>query len=207
MSSRIAVSRQSNLVVASRTRLAMILWAGALGLYPSRRVGAQALPSERSRPIGAYVTGMFGIATGSGKCPDGPCFPSAPMIFTLSGGARLRLASFGAHGGTWASLGIEHTRLPLFLSTDPTPTAWLAAGRITVGARTRAALAGSTGSFRRGDTRGRIVQWRVHVEHRHGLAFAGVTQLRAMQIYANTPTAGPRPFEPRLVVFGSGLDF
>lgn len=190
-----------------RALLGLIFSTGALALYPSRHVGAQASASERSRPIGAYVTGMYGIATGPGECPDGPCFPSAPMIFALSVGARLRVASFGALGGAWASLGIEHTRLPLLLSTDPTPAAWLTAGRITLGARARVALAGSTGRFRRGEMRGQIAQWRVHVEFRHVLAFAGVTQLRAMQIYANTPTAGPRPFEPRLVVLGSGFDF
>ena len=80
-------------------------------------------------------------------------------------------------------------------------------GRIAVGARTRVAVAGSTGRFRYVDTRGRIVQWGVHAQYEHALVFAGVTQLRAMRLYQFRPTEDPKPFRPRLVVFGWGFDF
>ena len=180
----------------------MVVCAGVLALRTSSLVGAQ--EPERSRLIAPYFTGMLGFATGPGECVDGPCFPSAPMIFAASGGARVRLASLGARGGAWASLGVEHTRLPLFPPSNPTPTAWLAAGRLTVGARTRVAVSGSTGTVRYSLSRGRMVQWRAHAEHDHALAFVGVVQMRVMEI---SPWAAPQPFHPRLVVFGTGADF
>ena len=183
--------------------LKMVVCAGVLALCPPSHVRAQA--PERSRSIAPYLTGMLGWATGPGECVDGPCFPSAPMVFVLGGGARVRLASLGERGaGVWASLGPEYVRIPLFLSDLPTPTAWLAAGRITVGARWRVAVAGSTGKFHDDNTRGRIVQWRVHAQYEHGLVFAGVTQLRAMRL---SQLQDPQPFRPRLLVYGSGFDF
>ena len=185
----------------------MVVCAVALVLHLPRLAGAQAPLEARSRLITPYVTATLGFATGPGECPDGPCFPSAPMVFALGGGARVRLATLGARrAGVWASLGPEYARIPLFLSDLPTPTAWLAAGRITVGARKRIAAAGSTGSFRYGETQGRIVQWSLHAQYEHALAFAGVTQLRAMHHYEFPPTEA-RPFRPRLIVFGSGFDF
>jgi len=192
-----------------KSRLSLISALCALGLHAPTLLGAQEPAEGKSRLLAPYVTATLGFATGPGDCPaETPCFPSAPMAFALSGGARVRIASLGARGaGVWASLGPEYARIPLFLSDLPTPTAWLAAGRITVGARARAAVAGSTGTFEYGITRGRIVQWGVHAQYENALVFAGVTQLRAMHLYQITPTEVPRPFRPRLVVFGTGFDF
>ena len=152
----------------------MVVCAGALCLHPSRLAGAQEAGEAKSHLVAPYFTATLGFATGPGECPGAPCFPSAPMVFALSGGARVRLASLGARdAGVWASLGPEYARIPLFISDLPTPTAWLAAGRITVGARKRVAVAGSTGTFRYIDTRGRIVQWAVHAQYEHGTRVRG----------------------------------
>ena len=186
----------------------MVVCAGALGLQPSRLVGAQESAEAKSRLVAPYFTATLGFATGRGSVPTVPAFPR-PRWSSRSAAARAcgSPPSAPRGAGVWASIGPEYARIPLFLSDLPTPTAWLAAGRIAVGARTRVAVAGSTGTFRYTDTRGRIVRWTVQGQYETALVFAGVTQLRAMRLYQSSPTDDPQPFRPRLIVFGSGFDF
>jgi hypothetical protein len=184
------------------------LLAGIAAVMPAR-VRGQDAASTRLRPVAPYVTALLGGANSQGECTgpyDTHCFPMKPLLVAVSGGVRVRLRYFGAAGDAWTTLGLEHVALPMMLSSNPTPNGWLATGRLGLGNWARVAVDGSTGKFAYGDTRGRMMRWGAQVQVEHVLAFGDVLEMRAVEVDGD-PGSVPRPFRPRFLVFGAGVDW
>jgi hypothetical protein len=209
MQHRIRFRSRRNACLMHRSAMLSLLVSIAAGMPAPLR--GQDTASTRLRPIFPYVTALLGGANGKGNCPgpdayDTDCLPVKPLFVAVSGGVRVRLGHLGTAGDAWTTLGLEHVALPMMLSSNATPSGWLVTGRLGLGNWARVAVDGSTGKFDYGYVRGRMMRWGAQVQVVHVLAFADVLEMHAVELDGDTGSE-PRPFRPRFLVLGAGVDW
>jgi hypothetical protein len=209
MQHRLRLQSRRNCCLMRRSAMRWLLM-GIAAITPAP-VRGQDAASTRLRPVFPYVTALLGGANGKGYCPapdayDTDCLPVKPLFVAVSGGVRVRLGYLGTAGDAWTTLGLEHVALPMMLSSNATPNGWLATGRLGLGNWARVAVDGSTGKFGYGYVRGRMSRWGAQVQVVHVLAFGDVLEMHAVELDGDTGSV-PRPFRPRFLVFGAGVDW